>query len=166
MNKLQEMARKEDDYFCVHVGCDAGISSDAKSGVVVFVRNFVEAVLGTPGWRFVTPSQGLRSAVSPEVFAKTRQEALEQSEGSEGMLLRNSMQRKAFRELYQEALLSQADKQLWRRLQSADHFQHMCVQDRISAQSRRALTGFESPYDTFIAYMNILRAVSHGFAKK
>lgn len=166
IRKLQEMVRQEDDFFCVQVGCDVVSSDGEVSELPAFVEGLIDAALKTPGWRFVALSRGLQSAVSSEVLARTRQEALEQIEASKASLLGNSMQRKAFQELYEGSLVSKADKMTWRRVQCVDHIKHMSTQNAGPMGPLRALTGFESPYDVFITYMNILRAISRELAKE
>ena len=69
-----------------------------------------------PSISFVALSRGLQSAIVSEVLARTHQEVLEQIETSKTSLLGNSMQRKAFRELYEDSLVSKADKKIWRRV--------------------------------------------------
>jgi alpha-amylase len=125
------------------------------------LEGLIEVVLSTPGWSFVTPSRALERNESLAGLSRTRQEASERIKSSGSVWLGNSMQRKAFQELYEEPLMSKADRQAWRRLQAADYFHYMSTVGAGCAKSDMLHTVFESPYDAFITYMNILRALRH-----
>ncbi|TAL48888.1 alpha-amylase [Patescibacteria group bacterium] len=73
----------------------------------------------------------------------------------------NEMQRKALESLYalEGAVLARQDLALledWRRLQTSDHFYYMCTKWFADGDVHKYFNPYESPYDAFISYMNVL----------
>ena len=48
---------------------------------------------------------------------------------------------------------------LWRRLQTSDHFYYMSTKSGPDGEVHRHFSPFPSPYDAFIAFMNVTRDV-------
>jgi alpha-amylase len=79
--------------------------------------------------------------------------------------LGNAMQSNALKELYalEPAVRSGGDKQLledWRRLQASDHFYYMCTKYFGDGEVHRYFNPYESPYDSYINFMNVLDNLS------
>jgi hypothetical protein len=74
--------------------------------------------------------------------------------------LSNAMQRRAFDTLYSHASQESIPQELWRRLQDAEYLRDMRVEP--SSVDERAATeqGFESPYDAFIYFMNVVKGAA------
>jgi alpha-amylase len=75
--------------------------------------------------------------------------------------LGNSMQANALHDLYELAdeVLASGDEQLtadWRKLQTSDHFYYMCTKWFADGDVHKYFNPYESPYDAYINYMNIL----------
>lgn len=75
--------------------------------------------------------------------------------------LGNKMQTNAISELYAvEAFVKKtADKVLiesWRRLTTSDHFYYMCTKWFSDGDVHKYFNPYDSPYDSFIAFMNVL----------
>lgn len=75
--------------------------------------------------------------------------------------LGNRMQQEAIRALYdlEEPVLQSGDRELiedWRRLQTSDHFYYMCTKWSNDGDVHAYFSPYESPYDAFITYMNVL----------
>jgi len=73
----------------------------------------------------------------------------------------NAMQGSAFRELYKlrETVYASGDQALltdWLRLSSADHFFYMCTRYFADGQAHKFYSPYESPYDSYINFMNVL----------
>ncbi len=73
----------------------------------------------------------------------------------------NDMQHDALAKLYQlEAkVIASKDQRLiddWRRLQTSDHFYYMCTKWFNDGDVHKYFNPYESPYDAFIAFMNVL----------
>jgi alpha-amylase len=75
--------------------------------------------------------------------------------------LGNSMQTSAIETLYglKDDVLKNADDKLlsdWRRLQTSDHFYYMCTKWASDGDVHSYFSPYESPYDAYITYMNVL----------
>jgi len=75
--------------------------------------------------------------------------------------LGNSMQANALHDMYTlaEPVMASGDKQLiddWRKLQTSDHFYYMCTKWFADGDVHKYFNPYESPYDAYINYMNIL----------
>jgi alpha-amylase len=78
--------------------------------------------------------------------------------------LGNSMQANALHDVYElaDAVLATNDAALiddWRRLQTSDHFYYMCTKWFSDGDVHKYFNPYESPYDAYINYMNILENV-------
>jgi len=79
--------------------------------------------------------------------------------------LGNAMQSNALKELYalESAVKSRGDDQLlsdWRRLQTSDHFYYMCTKYFADGDVHKYFNPYESPYDSYINFMNVLDNVA------
>jgi alpha-amylase len=160
MKKLQASVGKN-GVVCVLADWSACNVRSGASSAVSWLEQVVETVLSTPGWRFVTPSQAFEEGQLLKGLFSQDPHGVEDLGGYTSELLGNSMQRKAFDELYSAPPMSQCDTVTWRRLQAVDHFRNMSTcgaQDSLVGGIRKL---FESPYDAFITYMNVSRSVRH-----
>jgi alpha-amylase len=78
--------------------------------------------------------------------------------------LGNRMQHAAIRRLYElEAEIKRSkDKELlemWRRLSTSDHFYYMCTKWFSDGDVHKYFNPYDSPYDGFIAFMNVLNDI-------
>jgi alpha-amylase len=75
--------------------------------------------------------------------------------------LGNSMQSNALHDVYSlgQRVLDSGDEHLiheWRKLQTSDHFYYMCTKYFADGDVHKYFNPYESPYDAYINYMNIL----------
>jgi len=78
--------------------------------------------------------------------------------------LGNSMQDDAAAKLYalESAVLKSRDQKLisdWRRLTTSDHFYYMCTKWFSDGDVHKYFNPYDSPYEAFIAYANVLQDV-------
>ena len=78
--------------------------------------------------------------------------------------LGNSMQHEAMRAVYgvKDEVLASGDLGLlndWRRLQTSDHVYYMCTKRLNDGDVHAYFSAYDSPYDAFLYYMNVLRDV-------
>lgn len=78
--------------------------------------------------------------------------------------LGNEMQRAAAEELYKiekEVLKSKNERIIedWRKLQTSDHFYYMCTKWFSDGDVHKYFNPYESPYEAFIRFMNILQDI-------
>lgn len=79
--------------------------------------------------------------------------------------LGNAMQSNALQECYnlEEAVKATGDETLlndWRKLQTSDHFYYMCTKYFADGDVHKYFNPYESPYDSYINYMNVLDNVA------
>jgi alpha-amylase len=74
--------------------------------------------------------------------------------------LENDMQKSAFQEMAKLEKLAKKNRDLlhvWRLLQTSDHFYYMCTKWFADGDVHKYFNPYNSPYDAFISYMNILQ---------
>ncbi|MCK5027638.1 MAG: alpha-amylase, partial [Candidatus Pacebacteria bacterium] len=80
--------------------------------------------------------------------------------------LGNAMQSNALHEIYKfEKQIKQTQNEElladWRRLQTSDHFYYMCTKYFNDGDVHKYFSPYDSPYEAFISYMNVLNDLSH-----
>ncbi|MFH1637179.1 MAG: glycoside hydrolase family 57 protein [Candidatus Woesearchaeota archaeon] len=85
--------------------------------------------------------------------------------------LGNRMQRFAFEKVYKlkQSILKSKDRELigvWRKLQTSDHFYYMCTKWFADGDVHKYFNPYESPYDSFIYYMNALNDLENRTKKE
>ena len=80
--------------------------------------------------------------------------------------LGNPMQQAAIAKLYsmEQRMLASKDDELirdWRKLQISDHFYYMCTKWFSDGDVHKYFNPYESPYDAFISFMNVLADMEH-----
>ena len=132
------------------------------TGIFQFLEHLPEAILRHPDWNFKTVSEVVDSYPSTAELSFSRIT----SWADEGRDLTawngNHMQRSALNQIYEikDAVLSLNDPEVlgaWRKLQTSDHFYYMCTKWFADGDVHAYFSPFESPYDAFITYMNVLR---------
>ncbi|MBT9449487.1 alpha-amylase [Akkermansia glycaniphila] len=124
--------------------------SDA-TGVFEFWRTLILAAI-EQGNTFVTPGQAVTES-EPKAIADCPQNISCSATGDMELWTSNDMQKEAIRKIYnlEGSVKDSMDPDLihvWRKLQSADHFQYM--------QKENCFTPYPSPYEGYIYYMNAL----------
>lgn len=132
-----------------------------ETGIFDFMRALPERLLKEPEWGFVTPSQALDSArpVAELSFARTVSWA--DTERDVSAWLGNELQRNAFAALYElgpelRERNNPAALSHWRRLQTSDHLYYMCTKWYADGDVHAYFSPYESPYEAFINFMNVL----------
>lgn len=130
-------------------------------GIFEFLRHLPSEVLKHPDNDFVTPSEasGKYDAVAELDFPHFVSWA--DVERDLSAWLGNRMQQEALKEIYHleanvkltrnPALIDE-----WRKLQTSDHFYYMCTKWFNDGDVHKYFNPYDSPYEAFIAYMNIL----------
>jgi len=134
----------------------------ASSSILSFLEELPDRVLSHTRWKFLTPSEccaqpGKREELSvPSVISWA--DASRDTSPWNG----NGMQQRAIEEVYgfRDRVMSLGDPDLldiWRKLQTSDHFYYMGTKGGADGAVHSYFSPFESPYDAFVAYMNVLR---------
>ena len=80
------------------------------------------------------------------------------------------MQQSALQQIYsmERAIKENGDEQLlqdWRRMQVSDHYYYMCTKWFADGDVHKYFNPYDSPYDGFIAFMNILNDIRERLKK-
>jgi len=134
------------------------------TGIFHFMEALPEKILQTQKNDFLTVSEAIdRYPVVGEVDVP-HMISWADTERDLSAWLGNSMQANALHDLYAltEDVLASGDEALihdWRRLQTSDHFYYMCTKWFADGDVHKYFNPYESPYDAYINYMNILDSV-------
>ncbi len=140
------------------------------TGIFEFLRHLPEEILKHPDNNFKTPSEVINEF---EPVAEIDMHSLVSWADIERDLsawLGNQMQNAAFNEIYdiEKEVKETKDEKLiddWRRLQTSDHFYYMCTKYFNDGDVHKYFNPYDSPYDSFINYMNIINDISHRIKK-
>lgn len=138
----------------------------SSTGIFDFLRKLPEALLEHPDNTFKTPSEVIAAYDPQDTVDVPDTVTWADSERDLSAWLGNSMQHQAADAVYEleEDVLESGDEQLikdWRRLQTSDHFYYMCTKWFSDGDVHAYFNPYESPYDAFISYMNVIHDLTH-----
>lgn len=131
------------------------------TGIFDFLKHFVEQVERSDQYDFKTvseaadlPAAGVVSMPQTVTWADTERDLT--------AWLGNRMQQEAMRLLYEmeDSVLGTHDDEIirdWRALQTSDHVYYMCTKWFNDGDVHAYFSPYESPYDAFIYFMNVVR---------
>ena len=133
----------------------------ADTGIFDFLRALPEKVLAGGKNDFLTVSQAIGRYSPVGEVDVPNMISWADTERDISAWLGNSMQSSALHDVYAlgEDVLATGDKSLiddWRKLQTSDHFYYMCTKYFADGDVHKYFNPYESPYDAYINYMNIL----------
>lgn len=134
------------------------------TGIFNFLGALPEVILKHPDNNFKTPSgvidtYKIRGDIDvPHVLTWA------DTERDLSAWMGNGMQNAALNMLYEleHEVKKQGDEKLledWRRLQTSDHFYYMCTKWSADGDVHAYFNPYESPYDAYITYMNVLKDI-------
>ncbi|MFH1510279.1 MAG: glycoside hydrolase family 57 protein [Candidatus Woesearchaeota archaeon] len=131
------------------------------TGIFEFMRHLPEAILRHPDNEFKTPSEVIKSYPVVGDLDIHHPISWADIERDTSAWLGNSMQQSAAHHLYcmEEEIKATNDPALiedWRRLQTSDHFYYMCTKWFNDGDVHKYFNPYDSPYESFIAFMNII----------
>lgn len=134
---------------------------EAETGIFDFMRNVPAKVMENAQNNFLTPSQACDVYESVGEIDVPHMISWADSERDLSAWLGNAMQSNALHELFklEGALKEKNDEQLlsdWRKLTSSDHFHYMCTKFWANGDVHKYFSPYESPYDSYINFMNVL----------
>jgi len=132
-----------------------------ETGIFDFLRELPAEILKYPDLGFRTPSQIIPEPSSVAMLDVEETISWADSERDLTAWTGNGMQRDALQSLYQmeERVKKSGDEDVlktWRMLQTSDHFYYMCTKWFADGDVHTYFNPWESPYDAYISYMNIL----------
>ncbi len=133
----------------------------AETGIFDFMRKLPEQVMENSDFQFLTPTEVVEQfqPISPMHVRYPISWADEERDLT--AWLGNEMQDEAFDRLYQleESMKKVTDPglhRIWNLLQSSDHFYYQCTKWFSDGVVHKYFNPYDSPYDAFINFMNIL----------
>jgi alpha-amylase len=138
-----------------------GEHHSADTGIFEFMRHLPGELLKNPENNFLTPSQVLERFDAVGEIDVPHMISWADTERDLSAWLGNAMQSNALHELYkiEGALKEKGDQQLlidWRKLTTSDHFYYMCTKYWADGEVHKYFSPYESPYDSYINFMNVL----------
>ncbi len=131
------------------------------SGIFSFFRHFVEEALEKTEFEIATPSEVLEKLQPISAVSVPHPISWADEERDLTAWLGNDLQEDAFNHLYSltEKIQKCEDLKIladWKYLQASDHFYYMCTKVFSDGEVHSYFNPFDSPYDAYINYMNIL----------
>ncbi|QZT35732.1 glycoside hydrolase family 57 protein [Halosquirtibacter xylanolyticus] len=132
-----------------------------ESGIYDFINRFVELVVENQSTSFVTPTEILKQLQTVSAVHVPYPISWTDEERDLSSWLGNDLQKEAFNKLYAiSALIKKCQDtdvlHIWNALQSSDHLSFMSTKWFSDGQVEWNDNPYESPYDAFINYMNVL----------
>lgn len=136
------------------------------TGIFEFLTHLPKEVLRHPDNSFVTPSEAISQYQHHDVIDFPHYASWADSERDLSAWLSNSIQRDAAGKIYslEKEILASEDPELiedWRKLQTSDHFYYMCTKYFSDGDVHKYFNPYETPYEAFITYMNIVSDLKH-----
>ena len=138
-----------------------GEHQKSSTGIFEFMRALPDAVLANTELKFCTPAEAaaMHQPVAPLHVPYAISWADEERDTS--AWLGNELQNEAFEKLYslEKGVMAAKDEELladFRKLQESDHFYYMCTKFFSDGAVHKYFNPYDTPYDAFINYMNVL----------
>lgn len=133
----------------------------AETGIFEFVRHLPEAIFKGSNFGFSTPSQVAKEAKVVGSIHVPTPISWADEERDLTAWLGNDMQDEAFDRLYEiQKMVKEIEdpeiKRDWEYLQTSDHFYYMCTKFFSDGSVHEYFSPYDTPYDAFINYMNVL----------
>ncbi|HET8574549.1 MAG TPA: glycoside hydrolase family 57 protein [Candidatus Paceibacterota bacterium] len=131
------------------------------TGIFEFLRALPSEVLKHSDNDFVTPSEAIDRYGQIAELDVPDYVSWADVERDLSAWLSNDIQHDAIQKVYdlENRVLASNDEKLiedWRRLQTSDHFYYMCTKWFEDGDVHRYFNPYDSPYEAFIAYMNVI----------
>ncbi|MDF1497878.1 MAG: glycoside hydrolase family 57 protein [Patescibacteria group bacterium] len=131
------------------------------SGIFNFLKALPEEILKHPDNNFKTPSELIASYNTVDELDVHQILTWADTERDLSAWTGNSMQKSSLKNLYEleDDVLNSNNQKLkedWRKLQTSDHFYYMCTKWFSDGDVHKYFSPYESPYEAFISFMNIL----------
>ncbi len=138
-----------------------GQRQPGESGIFDFLEHWIDNVVRENSFKFVTPSQAVQELQPISVVSVPDPISWADEERDLTSWLGNEMQKEAFKKLYvlsQKMAKCKNDELIkdWNYLQESDHFYYMSTKHFSGNQGQIYANPYDSPYEAFINYMNVL----------
>jgi alpha-amylase len=138
-----------------------GEHQSADTGIFKFMEHLPQTVFKQSKMTFVTPSEVAAKFQPVSLVSVPHPISWADEERDLSAWLGNELQDEAFNKLYELAdrmsrVTDGAMIKDWNYLQSSDHFYYMCTKFFSDGEVHKYFNPYESPYEAFINYMNVL----------
>jgi alpha-amylase len=138
-----------------------GEHQDSSTGIFEFLKALPGAVLSRSPFQFATASEVADGHQPVAAITAAHPISWADEERDITAWLGNELQQAAFRKLYSLApqVYATDDAPIhldWKNLQTGDHLYYMCTKVLSDGEVHKYFNPYDSPYDAFINYMNIL----------
>lgn len=132
-----------------------------ETGIFEFLSHFPFEVLKYRNLNFKTPSEIVGSVKPVGTYDVPYISSWADVHRDLSAWLENSMQKQAFEEIksLEASIIRKRNQELmdkWRKLQTSDHFYFMCTKWFADGDVHKYFNPYETPYDAFLIYMNVL----------
>lgn len=130
------------------------------TGIFNFLRYLPSEVFKHPNLDFKTPSEIIKSNKPVGIIDVPQTISWADIQRDTSAWLENEMQKLAFEQMAGLEKYIKKNPELmhiWRLLQTSDHFYYMCTKWFADGDVHKYFNPYNSPYDAFINYMNILQ---------
>lgn len=143
----------------------------ADTGIFEFMRQLPDEVFKHPDNDFKTPSEVAASYEPVGTVDVPHVISWADTERDLSAWLGNAMQSNAIHELYrlEKKVKKTGDDKIiadWRKLQISDHFYYMCTKYFADGDVHKYFNPYDSPYDSYINFMNVLDNLQRRCAKR
>lgn len=137
----------------------------ADTGIFHFLEALPHELLKHPDNDFLTPSEVVKRYDAVAELDIPHLISWADIERDLSAWLGNNMQRAALAKIYEieDRIKASGDSKLiedWRKLQISDNFYYMCTKWFADGDVHKYFNPYDSPYDAFIAYMNIINDIN------
>lgn len=135
------------------------------TGIFEFLNALPEAIYRHPDNDFVTPSEAVNRFERRGDLDIPNYISWADAERDLSAWQHNDMQRDSIKALYEleERVKNSGDQRLiddWRALTTSDHFYYMCTKWWSDGDVHKYFSPYETPYEAFIAFMNVINDLS------
>lgn len=132
-----------------------------ESGIFDFLEKLPQAIIKNKNLKFATPTEVVEELQPVSVISVPNPISWADEERDLTAWLGNKMQKEAFEKLYKLRFKMEECNDLelikdWNYLQVSDHFYYMSTKQFSDGEVHSSFNPFDSPYEAFINYMNIL----------
>ena len=133
----------------------------AESGIFDFLRYFIQQIAENPNYQFLLPKEVTKKHKAKDILPVPYPISWTDEERDITSWLGNELQKEAFTELFKIQPLVKKKKNAelnedYSRLQASEHFYFMRTKLFSGADYHKYILPYESPYEAFINYMNVL----------
>lgn len=139
-----------------------------ESGIFNFLQHLPDAIFTHSDFNFITPSEAIENLEARETYDIHHFISWADSERDLSAWISNDLQEEALSRIYsfEDDVIATDDKNLihtWRKLQTSDHFYYMCTKFWNDGDVHKYFSPFDSPFQAFSNYMNVLTDFEHRF---